>query len=158
MKYSDKYDKYFSSDMVESIAKTQGALFSFAEQQQYDMSKFIPLYLKSDFCNNEMDAIESYFHWKTEGILMSQIEYEQAIPKISNQNKNLYYDVFWMGIMYRLLVFATGFSSKEIYDIIDAKFMDKYAISLELCDFDDAVSIILVDIKGKYNFPACMKN
>lgn len=149
MKYSDKYNKYFSPDMMASIAKTQGLLFSFAEQQHYDMDVFIPVYLKSYFCNNEIDALESYFHWKTENVLMAQIEHEQAIPKLSKQNQSRYYDVFWMGKMYRLLVFATGFSSEKLYGFVDEDAMDKYAVSLEMYDLEDALSIILIDITSK---------
>ena len=146
MNYSDKYSKYFSYDMMEDVAETQADLFAWAEQQRYDMDSFIPLYLQSDFCNREMDAIDSYFHWKTEAVLMSYLEAEQVFPKLLRPKDNKFFDVYWMGKMYRMLVFATGLSSREILGLVDSEAMNKYSIALELKNIEDAVSQIVDDI------------
>ena len=146
MTYSDKYSKYFSYDMMEDVAETQAELFAWAEQQRYDMDSFIPLYLQSDFCNREMDAIDSYFHWKTEAVLMSYLEAEQVFPKLLWPKDNKFFDVYWMGKMYRMLVFATGLSSREIFRLVDSEAMNRYSIVLELHNIKDAVLRIVNDI------------
>lgn len=145
MNYSDKYAKYFSADMIESVAKTQGDLFYYAARHGYDMDKFIPLYLKSFFCNNEMDSIESYFHWKTEEVLIAELNNEEPVQNLRVDKENTFFDVYWMGEMYRLLVFLTGLSSEEVYDLIDVEAMDKYAVSLELYNKEDAALVIISD-------------
>ena len=146
MTYSDKYTKYFSNDMMEDVAETQADLFAWAEQQQYDMENFIPLYLRSDFCNREMDSIDSYFHWKTEAVLMPYLETEQVFPKLPYPKENKFFDVYWMGKMYRMLVFATGLSSREIFGLVDSAAMNRYSIALELHNIEDAVSRIVKDL------------
>ncbi len=83
MKCCEKYEEYFSPAMADYVADTQGAIFQYAADHGWDMPDFIIKYMNSRFCNQEMDSMDSYFHYKPDTVCVSYLENE-FVPKKSS--------------------------------------------------------------------------
>lgn len=138
MDYSD-----FSRSMREEVADTQAEIFVYAEKQGYDMESFIEGYMRSDFCNQEMDSVYSYFHCKPDTVCFGYID-KTGMKKITEQNDNpVITDPGWIGSVYRYMVFFSGLSSREIVEMVSPKEMDDFSITYDCWEHEDAAKDIL---------------
>ena len=142
------YSNSLSPTMMYDIAKTQGEVFEYAYQQNYDMSIFIQKYMNSEFCNTEMDSECSYFHFKNAEMCLPYVIKESDCPK-SEKNKDCDYN--FIGMIYRYLVFLTEKPSKEIFKIISPEELDDLSISYENFEIEDAAKDILDNKREQKN-------
>lgn len=129
--------------VIAHIAETQEEIFEYAISNGYFMDDFIKKYMSSDFCNREMDSSDSYFHFKTPEVCFSCLKNELHDFK---KGENDFYDVGWVGKMYRYLAYSLEFSSLAVYNLIRPHELDAFAISCELLNEKDAVEEIIKKI------------
>ena len=127
---------------MDLIAKQQGEIFLYAQQNGYNMEDFIPKYMRSDFCNREMDAECSFFHFKMAESCFPYIQQESHLEK----GPDGIGDAYWIGMMYRYLVFATGHPSRKILEEIPPSDLDDLGVAYECYSAEDAVK----DIVSRY--------
>lgn len=136
-----KLVKNESPSVLEHICDTQGKIYKLAMQKGYSLSDFSDNYLKSEFCEKEMDAIYSTWQYQDEDVCFEVIE-EQIKHSFSQDNYSEY-DVYWVGYMYRYLFYYSAFSSRQLADLISFKKMMLYSIECEDYDYEDAAEYIL---------------
>ena len=111
------YSESFIPAMMDMLARQQGEIFLYEQQHGYSLDDFIPKYMHSDFCNREMDAEFSFFHFKMAESCFPYIQQELRLK----QGADTIGDAYWVGMMYRYLVLATGRPSREIVENISYK-------------------------------------
>lgn len=126
--------------VIERIAETQEEIFEYASSNGYFMDDFIEKYMFSDFCNREMDSQDSYFHFKTPEVCFTYLKAELHDFK---KGKNDFYNVGWVGKMYRYLAYFLESSSLAVYNLIPPHELDAFAISCEMINKKDAVEEII---------------
>lgn len=130
--------------MRDLIAETQGEIFKYAESKGYDMVDYIEKYMRSDFCNREMDSECSYFHFKTAEVCFPYIEKEIGEGRTTG---SLIEGSEWVGRIYRYLVFALKMPSKKLIEIIKPKDLDDMYYEYEFDEIED----IIRSLCKKYN-------
>lgn len=135
--HESPYEESFTPDMMKLIAQSQAELFEYADIKGLDMHVFIREYMKSTFCNQEMDSDCSYFHFKPDTVLYAYVEKECSLT-MKGESENIC-NPGWVGWMYRMLVYKLDIASSEIVDVITPERLDELAISYELFDSEDAV-------------------
>ena len=139
MNYSD-----LSPLIMREIAETQGETFAYAGAMGYNTSLFARYYMKSEFCNKEMDSEYSYFHGKTDTVCFSCIEHEIGKNKLlKDAGIETLSAPYWVGAIYRYLTLFTGIPSKEIVDIISPEQLDDLSVSYDLYEMEEAAKDIV---------------
>jgi hypothetical protein len=139
------------TDLEYDICETQGRIYEYAATQGYNLEKFSPLYLQSDFCKRAMDTIYSRFQ------LEDELEcWDFIYPEIKNElsiyedNKTFDRNVaYWIGFTYRQSYIATGISSSDLSQLLDIKTMCDYYPGLHTIDEDEAMEIINNNLSRK---------
>lgn len=134
------YSEELSQLIMDEIAKTQTETFIYAESKGYNMDDFITKYMNSDFCNREMDSLDSYYHFKNGTVCLSCLEHE---TEISKEPYDSYVDVGFVGKIYRYLVYALNIPSKDVIHLISPRELDSLAVEYELYNTSDIVKDII---------------
>jgi len=142
--HESPYEESFTPDMMKLIAQSQAELFEYADKKGLDMHVFIKEYMKSTFCNQEMDADCSYFHFKPDTVLYSYVEKECSLA-MEGESENIC-NPGWVGWMYRMLVYKLDIPSKELVEKITPEELDSMFYAYELWDGDEAVSQIAKEL------------
>ncbi len=130
--------------MQRIICETQGKIFRCANEQGFDMEKFVPQYMQSRFCERSMDTPYSPFQMADPEECLDFILPEINISKLPKPKYRA--DVLdWIGYMYRYLYFALNKSSREIGDKVSFLSMLTYYPGFHTIDEDMAVEIINKD-------------
>lgn len=133
------YSESFIPAMMDMLARQQGEIFLYAQQHGYSLDDFIPKYMHSDFCNREMDAEFSFFHFKMAESCFPYIQQELRLK----QGADTIGDAYWVGMMYRYLVLATGRPSREIVENISPSDLDDLGVAYECYSSEEAVQEIV---------------
>lgn len=151
---ANKIDMYtlrgfsLSSKMKEVICETQGDIFRCSSEMKLDMNIFIPNYMKSRFCDKNMDTIYSPFQMADAEECLDFILKEIEAPKLEIPIYNSSV-IEWVGYMYRYLYFGLKLTSREIIESVPFISMLSYYPGLHTVDEDMAVEIIYSDkLKG----------
>ncbi len=133
-------DNRLSFGVLECIADTQKEIFEYAASHGYKLDSFIRGYMFSNFCNNEMDSEDSYYHFKTPEVCFSCI-----LDELGDLEKgvNNYFNPGWTGKMYRYLAYYLKRPSFVIFKLISPKELDNLSISYESFDDEYTVNDIL---------------
>lgn len=82
-------------------ASTQGHIFQFASESSYDLERFVTEYMKSDFCNREMDSDYSIFQNEVDTacteVIMKEFE-SKGITIPHDAKQNYQYCAFYTGL------------------------------------------------------------
>lgn len=136
-----------------ATANTQGHIFEYACDHDYDLEDFVTEYMKSDFCNIEMDAEYSAFQNELDCPCMEVIEKEFSEKnikiKIDKEHHNRYC-AFYVGFVYRYLQLLSGWSSKELIERIPFKTM-VLNYYLDHYEYKDAIIAICNSENIDYN-------
>ena len=125
---------------IDLICETQGKIYRTA-CFKYDMPCFSTMYLKSKFCESEMDTMYSTWHYQDEDVILEMIEYELGLTKSSKPQ--MYEDeAFWVGYMYRYLYYITELTSKELAEIIPYDEMVRFIRLCEDFEIEDMAEYI----------------
>lgn len=132
------------------ICSRQGEIYEYAVQKGYDLESFSNLYLKSDFCNKEMDSDYSKYHsaYYKEAIWCFMPELEGKI-KLCNEKKSEWAFAEDVGFMYRLLHILTNVPSRELCEIIPFDYILNKASSFDHYGFENCA----LDIMEMFNLP-----
>lgn len=128
------------------ICEQQQDFFEYTSNLLLDMYNFIPSFMKSDFCNRELDSTYSVFQYADiydwEDFLKKEISFTPK-PFIKERiPKNV---VGWIGYTYRYIQIESQISSKILIDKIPlAKLLRAYA-GLHTVDEEMAYDIIRND-------------
>lgn len=130
MSESTKYD----------MCDTQELIFKLAMEMDLDDEDFIDKYMTSKFCNQNMDALYSFFQTAEPEYCMDYI-LDEIHPKKSTRH----YDpsaIEWIGWMYRYLHLELNIPSREIYAMLPLKTMIMYYPGMHTQDEDYFVDVI----------------
>ena len=134
-------------------ASTQGHIFQFASESGYDLERFVTEYMKSDFCNREMDSDYSMFQNEVDTACMEVImkEFKDKGITIPHDSKQHYqYCAFYAGFIYRYLQLLSQKPSREVIDMIP--FMDMVMnYYLDHYEYEDAIKMICKSKGIKYD-------
>lgn len=125
----------------ETICETQGDIFKTACLMKLDMDEFVPAYMKSHFCEKNMDVIWSVFQFADAEECLDFI-IPEITPPILDSVKYKPSVLDWIGYVYRQLYFSLGITSREIYEKVSFKDMLVYYPGLHTVDEDMAIDII----------------
>ena len=137
--YSKK-EKYNST--IQQICETQAKIYVSAYKNGYDMEFFSSHYLKSEFCNREMDAKYSVWQYQDEDVCLEVIQHQIGyIADDSSQPLDI--DAYWIGYMYRYLYYYTSCTSKELAEMIPFTKMVEFSYLLENHEYEEALQFII---------------
>lgn len=125
-------------------ANTQGHIFEYASELDYNLEEFVTEYMKSDFCNQEMDSDYSMFQNEVDTACMEVILKEfskKGITIQSDPEHHYRFCAFYTGFVYRYLQLLSRKSSKELISIIP---FSKMAMNyyLDHYEYKDAIKTI----------------
>ncbi|MBR3721577.1 MAG: hypothetical protein IKN12_02335 [Selenomonadaceae bacterium] len=126
------------------ICETQGEIFKCANEMKLDMDIFVPKYMKSRFCEKNMDTIYSYYQMIDGEISLYYILQEIEVPILKEAKYNSVV-MDWIGFIYRRIYYAAKKNSKEIIEKAPFNAMLIYYPGLHTVDEDMAVDIIIED-------------
>ena len=130
--------------MENIICETQGNIFKCANEWKLDMDVFVPKYMKSRFCEKNMDTIYSPFQMADGEECLDFILSEIDVPELKKPKYNMVI-AEWVGYTYRQMYYALGKSSKEIIEKVPFIAMLAYYPGLHTVDEDMAMDIIRED-------------
>ena len=114
-------------------------------EMEFDDEDFINQYMNSEFCNQKMDALYSFFQTAEPEYCMDYI-----LDEISPKKNTKHYDqsaIEWIGWTYRYLRLELDMPSKDIYAILPFKKMLMYYPGMHTQDEDFFVDVIREKLK-----------
>lgn len=136
-------------DITYEICETQGNIFEYIADRQYDMQEFIPKYMMCDWTRRQMDTKYSRYQIREPEECLDFI-----LPEIGNIQKiDGYYDggaAFWIGFLYRAIYFATKLPSSIIIKKLPLEEM--YQLYPGFHTMDEGMQLELILTSKKYNF------
>ncbi len=131
----------------EDICETQSEIYKYMARRKYDMETFSDCYLKSAFCENEMDKIFSPYHQEFSNACADEFlpEIEPFLKKQENAS-----DITvagYAGYLYRKLHIETAIPSKKLPEIISYAEIMEYCKNIENLGFDEVTTKIIDDKK-----------
>ena len=119
--FNDKGFEISRSDDYD--CQTQADLYEYIMKDGYDLIDFSDRYLKSKFCNQEMDSVYSVFQREDPLQILDFVLPE--IGELKRTGERGYVDPWDLGYIYRYLHFMTGCSSADLVNKIDSRTMAK---------------------------------
>lgn len=128
------------------VCERQQEFFELIQKRKVNFYTFTPMFLRSDFCNRELDADYSWFHsvdiMEWEELLMDDCP---IIPDIFQKDYIPLEAAGWIGFVYRHLHYATGLSSRELAKRVPVERLIIAYQGLHTVDEDMAAEIIIED-------------
>ena len=135
-------------DLVkEGICMTQGDIYEMAARKKYDMKQFSDIYMKSDFCNREMDAVDSRFHVEHPRRCLSELFRRSPEPDQGNTEPFPEDEAYWIGDMYRRIAIDKKIKSRELVDLIPFSMMRAAYPGMHTISDEDAVERLTKNLK-----------
>lgn len=128
-----------------SICKTQGSIYQYMADNNYDVEVFSNAYLQSDFCNDRMDSVYSRFHneFPNECADFFIPEIGHKLEKCTTSNAVVQAYAWEIGFMYRKVYIETSIPSKELVKLIPCKELLKYASTMQHYGEDETLESIV---------------
>lgn len=128
------------------ICRNQKEFFEYASDNMLDLYAFIPAFMKSDFCNREIDSFYSVFQYadilEWEDFVKKEIQF---VPNPFVKEKIPKKVAGWIGYTYRYIQIESEIPSRDIIEIIPiTKLIGAYA-GLHTVDEEMAYDIICKD-------------
>ena len=145
----------FECDVVKNlIMETQGEIYNLAYKMNFDMSWFSEQYLKSVFCEKEMDAIYSKFQTEFPEACMEELLSEWDNKKIAivcrkEDAIDAYTSPTRIGQIYRYLFYELCLPSKELQHILPYSEIANYDIEFDTLEIENIVSFIMEDYQDE---------
>ncbi len=127
------------------ICKTQGRIFRYAVQNNYDIATFAAKYLSSKFCEEAFDTVYSRYQLETPqecaDFFIPEIE-KDLVAAVKCQAGD---EAAYVGFMYRYLYYVTGVPSKELAQRVPYEEIAKHFVNSNLRTEDFAIEDICKD-------------
>ena len=119
------------------LCDIQGRLFELALKNDYDCPQFIETFMNSQAAVS-LDDTYDRLQWAGEEYILEELEDEAKGPK----KAGTIYDrevMYWAGYVYRYWHYYTNETSREIYQIADAKTMNDCWLGFHTLDVELAI-------------------
>lgn len=137
------------TSIEDKICKTQGRIFRYAVQNNYDITVFTKQYLSSKFCEEAFDVVYSRYQLETPqecaDFFLPEIEKDLVLAAKCQSGDEAEY----VGFMYRYLYYVTGIPSKGLVTKVPYEEISKHFVNSHLRTED----FVIEDICKELNLP-----
>lgn len=138
--------------VINLIAEEQGEIYQTAYEMEFDLEDFSEKYLRSEFCHNEMDSVNSFIQTDFSNLCMENVlkEFRQKNIEVHNQEPYvILYSPTWIGMMYRYLSFSLKIDSFELSKIVPFDELAMSSVKLRNCEMQEAVQMLSKKYKSR---------